>query len=207
MPPLKSKQLMPVPEPTAPSGGAGPPIDSRAARRAAATSSLVTCIRRASLRKLSSHSATIGIITSSIPISGSSSIISSQAASYTRPSCIVEVRNTGVSASPHSPAAMKPVHSPAPLSTAPPAGTGLRNRFPPRSRTVTPVRATPRPSGGGGSSRHTVAWPTPTPGTSMIDAVGPLGIVPIVMPRSATRGIWRSLRIVDDDAPREPPVA
>jgi hypothetical protein len=29
-----------------------------------------------------------------------------------------------------------------------------------------------------------VAWPTPTPGTSAIDAVGPLGSTPMLMPRS-----------------------
>src|SRR5215469_14950160 len=106
---------------------------------------------------------------------------------------MVEVRNTGVSASPHSSAARNPVHSPAPFSTAPPAGTGLRNILPPRSITVTPVRATPRPSGGGGSSRQTVACPTPTPGTSTIDAVCPFGRMPMVMPRSAARAIGPSL--------------
>src|SRR5215472_6673638 len=100
---------------------------------------------------------------------------------------MVEVRNTGVSARPHSAAARNPVHSPAPFSTAPPAGTGLRNRLPPRSITVTPVRATPLPCGGGASSLHTVAWPTPTPGTSMIEFVGPAGRVPILMPRSVAR--------------------
>src|ERR1700735_5244449 len=104
---------------------------------------------------------------------------------------MVEVRKTGVSASPHSAAVRNPVHSPAPLSTAPaagtrppppaplapppPAGTGLRNRFPPGSITVTPVLATPRPSGGGGSSRQIVARPTPAPGTSQIHAVRRLG--------------------------------
>src|SRR5580704_5577740 len=97
---------------------------------------------------------------------------------------MVEVRNTGVSARPHSAVARNPVHSPAPFSTAPPAGTGAANRFPPGSMTVTPVLATPRPAGGGGSSRHTVTWPTPTPGTSAIDAVGPVGRTPILMPRS-----------------------
>ena len=81
------------------------------------------------------------------------------------------------------------MHSPAPLSTAPPAGTGLRNRLPPGSSTVTPVRATPRPSGGPGSSRHTVACPTPTPGTSMMDPVGPAGRSPIFSPSSAVRVI------------------
>ncbi len=94
---------------------------------------------------------------SSTPIAGCSAMSSSHAASYTRPTCMVEVRNTGVSASPHSPAATSPVHSPAPLSTAAPAGTGELNRSPPGSSTVTPVRAIPRPAGGGGSSRQTVA--------------------------------------------------
>ena len=55
------------------------------------------------------------------------------------------------------------------------------------SITVTPVLATPRPAGGGGSSRQTVAWPTPTPGTSTIEPVGPLGRMPILIPRSAAR--------------------
>ena len=77
---------------------------------------------------------------------------------------MVEVRKTGVSASPHSPAASIPVHSPAPLSTAPPAGTGKRNRSPPGSITVTPVRAVPRPAGGGGSSRQHGGVPQPGPG-------------------------------------------
>src|SRR5579875_3078303 len=102
---------------------------------------------------------------------------------------MVEVRKTGVSTRPHSAADRNPVHSPAPFSTAPPAGTGSRNRFPPGSITVTPVLATPRPAGGGSSSRQTVACPTPTPGTSVIDAVGPAGSRPMVMPRSAVRAI------------------
>src|ERR1700728_983636 len=68
---------------------------------------------------------------------------------------MVEVRNTGVSARPHSCAVSSPVHSPAPLSTAPPAGTGAANTSPPGSITVTPVRAMPRPAGGGGSSPPT----------------------------------------------------
>src|SRR5580704_8550302 len=100
---------------------------------------------------------------------------------------MVEVRNTGVSARPHSAVARNPVHSPAPFSTAPPAGTGLANMFPPGSMTVTPVRATPRPAGGAGSSRHTVTCPTPRPGTSAIEAVGPAGSTPILMPRSRAR--------------------
>ena len=154
---------MPVPDPTAPSARRGRP-GARGGASAVATSSRVTCMRRESLRKLSSHSATTGMMTSSSPIAGSSAMSSSQAASYTRPSCIVVVRKIGVSTRPHSCAVRKPVHSPAPLRTAPPAGTGSRKPLPPGSTTVTPVRATPRPTGGSGSSRHTVAWPTPDAG-------------------------------------------
>ena len=128
MPPLWPRQVIPVPAPTEPSsGGVRLPADARAAARAARTSSLVTWVRRLSLRCESSHSATSGRTTSSTPIVGSSSTSSSHAASSTLPTCIVEVRKTGVSASPHSCSETKPVHSPAPLSTAPPAGTGERN--------------------------------------------------------------------------------
>lgn len=92
MPPLKPRQDMPVPAPTAPSSGASPdPREASAASRAARTSSAVTCIRRQSLRCESSHSPTTGITTSSATSACSSSSIS-QAASYTRPSCMVEVR-------------------------------------------------------------------------------------------------------------------
>ena len=70
-----------------------------------------------------------------------------------------------------------PVHSPAPLSTAPPAGTGRANASSAGTSTVTPVRATPRPRGGSGSSRQTVACPSPTPGTSRTEFVGPVGRV------------------------------
>ncbi len=84
MPPLKPRQLIPVPAPTAPSAGgwgwrAAPA--ARAASLAVRTSAALTCIRRESDRKLSSHSATIGMITSSTPMPGSSSASSSQAAS------------------------------------------------------------------------------------------------------------------------------
>ena len=78
-----------------------------------------------------------------------------------------------------------PVHSPAPLSTAPPADTGRAHASPPRSRTVTPVRAVPRPVGGAGSSRTIVVWPSPTPETSSTELVGPWGRVPTVIPKSA----------------------
>ena len=48
--------------------------------------------------------------------------------------------------------------------------------------------------GGGGSSRHTVAWPRPTPGTSSTEHVGPGGSVPMTMPRSRGRGTPASCR-------------
>ena len=47
-----------------------------------------------------------------------------------------------------------------------------------------PVRATD-PSG---SSRHTVTWPTRTPGTSVIALCSPVGAVPKVRPKSRARG-------------------
>ena len=81
MPPLKPRQLIPVPAPTAPSAAAGAPADARAAASASRTSAWPTCMRRLSLRKLSSHSATIGMITSSWPMAGCSAMSSSQAAS------------------------------------------------------------------------------------------------------------------------------
>lgn len=180
---------MPVPAPTAPSGGGtADPADSAACCQAAATSPASTCIRRTSLRNESSHSATTGITTSS-PMAGTASAMSWHAASYTRPTCMVEVRKTGVPMIPHSDMSRKPVHSPAPLRTAPPAGTGRARMSAAGSTTVTPVRATPRPAGGSGSSRHTVACPTPAPGTSRMERVGPDGRPPIWRPRSAMRGM------------------
>src|SRR3954447_21483333 len=58
---------------------------------------------------------------------------------------MVAVRYTGVSRQPHSRTCSDPVISPAPLSTATPAGAGSAGG----TIAVTPVRATPRPAGGG----------------------------------------------------------
>ena len=94
---------------------AGPMPDRgrAAAQRVAHVVELATCIRRASDRKrvvaLRDHRDDRRPRRRS---PGSSSASSSQAASYTRPTCIVEVRKTGVSASPHSCIDRKPVHSP-----------------------------------------------------------------------------------------------
>ena len=56
----------------------------------------------------------------------------------------------------------EPVSSPAPFSTATPAASGGSSSAARCAGTiaVTPVRATPRPAGGSGSSRQTVTWPT-----------------------------------------------
>ncbi len=81
-----------MPAPTAPSaGGVDRPRDSSASACAANTSAVSTCIARQSLRKESSHSPTTGITTSPAT-SGCCARAIWQAASYTRPSCIVEVR-------------------------------------------------------------------------------------------------------------------
>src|SRR3954447_10809308 len=187
MPALNPSALMPAPAPTAPCSTASPPTDERAAAQAARTSSTVTRIVRGSDRKLSSHSATTGTTTSSTPTAGFSSTSSWHAASYTRPTCMVDVRKTGVSSVPHSRRAMKPVHSPQPLRIAPPAVAGRPNRSSATCRTVTPVRATPGPPGGGGSSAQIVVCPSPTPATSSTELVRPRGSWPILIPKSAMR--------------------
>ena len=53
------------------------------------------------------------------------------------------------------------------------------------------MRAPPRPSGGSGSSRRTVACPSPTPATSSTELVGPVGSVPMPGSRGLVRAAWR----------------
>ena len=98
----------------------------------------------------------------------------------------VDTSTTGDSRMPHSLTSIEPVNSPAPLSTAVPAGIGRRHISAAVSgaTTVQPVRAT-LPSG---SSRHTVTCPTRTPGTSVIALWAPVGSGPNVSPRSRARG-------------------
>ena len=71
-----------------------------------------------------------------------------------------------------------------------PAGTGARTSVAGSAGTiaVTPLLPTPRPSGGSGSSRQTVTWPTATPGTSVIAFCGPVSYSPIRRPSSRRRG-------------------
>src|SRR5438067_5699881 len=95
----------------------------------------------------------------------------------------------GVSMQPHSAIWIEPVSSPAPLRTAVPARIGVRtspSRLP-GTIAVTPVRATPRPPGGSGSSRRTVTCPTVTPSTSVIEFRGPASNSPIRSPWSRSR--------------------
>ena len=156
----------------------------RATARPASSAS--TCTVRASLSQLSSHSPTTGITTSSVPIAASTSHAAATAPSKTRPTAIVEVRKIGVSISPHSEIWRKPVSSPAPFRAVAPAATGLRkNDSPGPGRiAVTPVRALPRPTGGSGSSRTTVTWPTRTPATSVIAFAAPASRWPMRRPCS-----------------------
>ena len=143
MPPFHSQQIMPVPAPTAPSA-TGPAV---APSTAARTSSGEIWVRRASLSQESSHSPTMGMVTTSRPTDGSSSASSSTTASQARPTCIVDVSRIGVSSTPHSRTWIAEVSSPAPLSTATPAARPLRTTSPsgPGTMAVTPVRATPAP--------------------------------------------------------------
>src|SRR5919108_1684738 len=91
---------------------------------------------------------------------------------------------------PHSETWRKPVISPAPFSTGAPAGSGAASTVSGARGTiaVAPVRATPRPSGGGASSRTTVTWPTRTSPASVIAFTGPVAISPIRRPSSRSPG-------------------
>ena len=188
MPPFRSKQLIPVPAPTTPPATAPRSAPARSAI-AARTSASSTWTRRDALRWPSSHSATTGSSASSSPAASSSPTRIETAASNTRPIAIELVRKIGDSRTPHSSMVVIPIASPAPLSTEAPAGTRSLKSAPGSNGaiTVTPVRATPRPSGGGGSSRQTVACPTWTCATSTIESVGPGGRRPMRTPRSRGR--------------------
>ena len=150
------------------------PREASAASHAARTSSAVTCIRRQSLRKESSHSATTGITTSSAT-SGCCSSAISHAASYTRPSCMVEVRKTGVSSS----APLRRGEEAGALAGAVEHGAARRHRpavgVLGQDQRGHPGARDAAAGGGAGSSRHTVAWPRPTPATSRTELVGPVG--------------------------------
>ncbi|TPW16453.1 MAG: hypothetical protein FD127_97 [Acidimicrobiaceae bacterium] len=94
----------------------------------------------------------------------------------------------GVSITPHSLISIEPVSSPAPFSTAGAAAIGRAKSVPGSSGTiaVTPVRAIGSPDAG--SPCHTVTWPTPTPGTSVIALSAPVGRSPNVSPIDRGRG-------------------
>ena len=155
MPPLKPRHDMPVPAPTAPSsGGAGAAARERPPRRVPAphVSAVSTCITRQSLRNESSHSPTTGMTTSSATPECSSARSGRPRRRPGRAASSTSGRPAS-RPTPHSAAVRKPVHSPAPLSTAPPAAAAACRRPRPARAVVTPVRASPLPAGGAGSSR------------------------------------------------------
>ena len=88
IPPFQPKQTMPVPAPTAPSA-TGPPLACATARPASSASTWTTALSES---QLSSHSATTGITTSSVPTAGSAATAAATAPSNTRPTAIVDVR-------------------------------------------------------------------------------------------------------------------
>ena len=95
------------------------------------------------------------------------------AQSRIRPTCIVEGGRRASRGSTPS-RWRKPVSSPAPLSTAPPAGIGRREGRPRTGKNDRDAGSCdPTPAGGPGSSRVTVTSPTDTPGTSVIASSGP----------------------------------
>ena len=95
-------------------------------------------------------------------------------ASWMRPTLSVLVRAMGVSMVPNSCICTSPSVLPKPLSTKA-AATGLRKKefSGPGRITLTPVLW---------RSSSSVAWPTSTPGTSLILFSGPVGYSPITMP-------------------------
>ena len=127
MPPLKPRQDMPVPAATAPSSGGGADAARREGRAHAprARRSVDTCIRRQSLRKESSHSPTTGITTSSATLRV---LLERDLAGRVVHPAQLHRRRQEDRRLERAPllADRKPVHSPAPLSTAPPAASGRR---------------------------------------------------------------------------------
>ena len=121
-----------------------------------------------SLRRPSLHSVTrqftVPVVT---PMSGLSSSMYWVRASQTVPTLRVLVRRMGVSMVPSSSIWMSPTLLPKPLITDAPAITFSRKQLPPWGSTaVTPVWTSPP---------FKVAWPTLTPGTSVMRSRGPRG--------------------------------
>ena len=164
MPPLKPWQIMPVPPPTPPSG-TGP---SLAEASASSTCSARTCWPLTSLSIPSQVSPTTGSPQKSScgPRARASNAIS---ASRTTPTLCVLVIATGEVSVPDSRTHSSPVSSPLPFRRWLPANKGSAQICPRWGRiTVTPVRTGPSPGRSGPPPRMMVAWPTRTPGTSVI---------------------------------------
>ncbi len=128
----------------------------------------VTASACMSLTRPSLHSRTSGLTVGRLrPISGFCAIARRISATVQAATPNVLVKRIGVSMRPSSASCIRPALLPKPLSTARPAGTGLRNRSPSCGKiAVTPVRAV--------FSRW-VRCPTVTPGTSAMVLAGPAG--------------------------------
>src|SRR6266851_4068471 len=166
IPLLKSQVIIPVPPPTLPSA-TGPPL---AVVIASSTLASLTWRPAMSLSQLSSHSPTMGMITScSSPIPGYRSIMYRATPSETAPTEMVLVSRIGVSINPHSITWVRPETSPAPFKTNPPPVIRSEKMLPVSGMiAVTPVRTGPCPGRRGPEPRIIVQWPTRTPSTSVI---------------------------------------
>ena len=163
MPPLKPRQRMPRPPPTAPSSKSSP--DSSAFRSASRTSSSVTWKPLISFSPPSLHSVTTGFtVDVETPMSLFCSSIYLIKAVDAVPTENVFVMMIGVSIVPSSAIWIRPALLPKPFMTAHPAATFSRKRFPVcGSIAVTPVftASSPLPP-------VKVTFATRTPGTSVI---------------------------------------
>src|ERR1041385_6364050 len=183
MPPLNPWHTMPVPPPTAPSGGA----PAEAPSRPASTCSGFTWKPLASFKLPSQVSATTGSHHGCRTFFRESSHW--MIASRTTPTLWVLVIATGPSRSPLSSTQVVPVISPLPLRVNQAAKTGSAFSLPRGWITVTPGRTGPFPPTSFPLPRISVVWPTSTPATSVMASSGP-AVPPIGSLRSRSRGFW-----------------
>src|ERR1041385_6141008 len=159
---------MPVPPPTAPSGGTPPAAPSSAAR----TCSGFTWNPLMSFKPPSYVSATTGSHHGCRTFFRDSSHW--MIASRTTPTLWVLVMATGPSSSPLSWTQVVPVISPLPLRVNQAAKTGSAFSLPRGWITVTPVRTGPLPTTSFPLPELSVVWPTSPPATPVMAASGPV---------------------------------
>ena len=113
-------------------------------------------------------------------------------ASRTTPTLSVLVSVTGPARNPDSRSQWVPVISPLPFSVANAAKTGSLDSLPRGKMAVTPVRTGPLPRTRRPLPEISVAWPTLTPGTSVMALAGP-GVPGKGRPSSRARArVWAS---------------